>query len=171
MKKSLKIGLPLLLCLVYLLSGCSTDTAEAYEGGPLKIAVMGTIPSHEFNEVRFVNVNIDDLFKAKGQYDALFVTEETFSKTSRDKYIDLYKSLPYPTFFIGLNEPIEAFVSEGFSLSDFEESKSMAFAQGYYKNDKGTKEWTVVPSEPLNSEKDYRSVYVGILKSINNFQY
>ncbi|MFD1737541.1 hypothetical protein ACFSCX_13355 [Bacillus salitolerans] len=170
MKGSIKFGF-LLVLLVYCFSGCVSNKEEYYKGRPLEIAVVGTVPSYNFDGVNFVNVNIDDLFKTYGYYDALFVTEETFSKTSEDKYIDLYRSLPYPTFFIGLNEAIEAFVEEGFSLRDFEESQSVSFAQGYYKYDEGRKYITFVPPEPLETEEDYHSIYIEILYTIDGFQY
>ncbi|AQQ53213.1 hypothetical protein [Planococcus lenghuensis] len=155
-----------IVCLAYLLAGCSTYEAEAYEGAALKIAVAGTAPPYELSEVEFEEVHIDELVEAAGQYDALFIMEETFDQTSQDNYISLYESLPYPTFFIGLDKPIEVFVSEGFSLSDFTEDMSTAFAQGYYKHDSGTLEWTFVPSTP---EEELRSLYVGIFKVIDDF--
>jgi hypothetical protein len=136
---------------------------------PLKIAVVGTGPPYDFENIEWIRVSIDELFDNKGHYDALFIMEETFLKTSQAKYAELYKELPYPSFFIGLNEPYEAFIDEKLTISDFAESGSMAFAQGYFNGEHLTKTWIFVPPTPLKSKHDYRLIYKEIFNSIIDF--
>jgi hypothetical protein len=153
------------------MTACSSDEVNDYAGERLTIAVVGTEPSYDFDNIEFVNVNIDDLFEDKGHYDALFVMEDTFLYTSKAKYAKLYKELPYQTFFIDLNEPYEAFIYEKWTIRDFDDSDSTIFAQGYFKNEKGEKTWTFIPPNPLQSENDYRAIYTRIFNAIMDFRY
>jgi hypothetical protein len=159
-----------------ILVGCSQTNDKSNEPNkiveqPLKIAIVGTEPLYDFENIEWIKVNIDELFDNTGHYDALFVMEETFSKTSQAQYAELYKEFPYPTYFIGLNEPYEVFIDEDLTIADFEESESMAFAQGYFKGEHGEKTWTFVPPQPLKSESDYRSIYKDVFYSIIEFGY
>jgi hypothetical protein len=84
-KRLFVIGL-ILFSFIYIVTGCSSEVEKKYIGQPLKIAVVGTIPPYEFENVEFVAIKIDDLFKSKGHFEALFVMEETFLETSQAKY-------------------------------------------------------------------------------------
>ncbi|MBU8906269.1 hypothetical protein [Desertibacillus haloalkaliphilus] len=169
--KNLIIAILTLLSFIFVVSGCSSEGEAEYAGEPLTIAVVGTEPSYDFDNIQFSKVNIDDLFEEKGRYDALFVMEEMFLETSKSKYAELYKVLPYPTFFIGLNQAYEAFIDDELTILDFEESDSIAFAQGYFKHEQSEEFWTFVPPNPLKSENDYRSIYISIFNTIDEFLY
>lgn len=170
-KKYAQIYLILLLSSIVVITGCTNQKENDYEGGLLRIAVVGTSPTFEHENVQFEEIDIDYLFEEAGAYDALFVMEETFTHTSKGKYAKLYKGLPYPTFFIGLSQPHEAFTDENLTILDFEEGLSQAFAQGYYRNNNGTNTWTFVPSNPLKTKDEYRSMYIKIFNEIDEFRY
>jgi hypothetical protein len=169
--KNLIIATLSLLSFIFVVSGCSSEEEAEYTGEALTIAVVGTEPSYDFDNIQFSKVNIDNLFEEEGHYDALFVMEETFLETSKSKYAELYKVLPYPTFFIGLNQAYEAFIDDELTILDFEESDSTAFAQGYFKHEHSEKFWTFVPPNPLESENDYRSIYIRIFNTVDGVRY
>ncbi|MFE8699711.1 hypothetical protein ACFYKX_03625 [Cytobacillus sp. FJAT-54145] len=165
----MKFKLVVSFLFLFSIVGCSQTSDKLVIERPLKIAVVGTEPSYNFENIKWVNINIDELFENKGNYNALFVMEETFFETSKPKYASLYKELPYPTFFIGLNEPYELFIDENLTISDYKESESVAFAQGYFNSVQGTKTWKFVPHNQLKSESDYRLIYQEIFNTIIEF--
>ncbi|WP_456276402.1 hypothetical protein [Bacillus sp. AK128] len=172
----MKLQYIMVLLTVFLLVGCSQTNDKSHEQNKtleqsLKIAIVGTEPLYDFENIEWIKVNIDELSDNINYYDALFVMEETFSKTSQAKYAELYQELPYPTYFIGLNEPYEVFMDKDITITDLKESESMAFAQGYFKSEQGEKTWTFVPPQPLKSESDFRSIYKDIFHSIIEFGY
>lgn len=63
------------------------------------IGIIGSEPTVTLKNVTFVEADIENIPQ---NIDALFVMEETFDTTLDTRYVDTYKSLSCPIFFIGL---------------------------------------------------------------------
>jgi hypothetical protein len=157
-----------------LLAGCSGPDVNTFnkheEGKSIVIALVGKGPVFSLNKVEFIQVKLDTLLDSNKSFDALFIMEDTFNNTLSLKYKDIYKNLPFPVIFIGLNKPLENFIELDYNYNDFPSSTSHTFAQAFYKTKDGTKHyWRYVPSTPPQNDGDFEKIYYDILKTIDNF--
>ncbi|MFS0782133.1 hypothetical protein [Bacillus sp. 1P06AnD] len=90
------------------LSACtSSPNVELYEGGALRIAVVGKAPevkeeSVKFTEITFEQVTNEDL----KPYDAVFITEKNLFEAAESQYDDVYLHSTIPLFFIGTHNDV-----------------------------------------------------------------
>jgi len=98
-----------------LLAGCSEEIV-AYEGMPLKIAVLGEFQDHYNTNIEIVEITFDALEEAVTdatlQFDALFITPTVFGQASQDEYIQVYKEAIIPIIYYDAAKGHFAFTKE-----------------------------------------------------------
>ncbi|KGX90805.1 hypothetical protein [Pontibacillus marinus] len=174
MKRSI-LGLVLFILGVSLL-GCSSegDAEEqvTYEGPRLKIAVYGEMPAYKFERIQFVQVDREYLFK-KGEdanYDALFVMNNVHEEADTPEFAPVFKSLPYPVFFIDTYAEAYVFLHPNTGLGWVDDpGYNLFFATGSFKDENGTTfNRSITYQHPREEDQDYESLYVQLFKAINS---
>lgn len=166
-----------LTMLILLLSGCTDDAdttskqneektnegrVHEYSGSSLKIAVVGDIEKlAKFKEVSYQDRTLEYLSTNKEEdFDALIITSSAFEDADKEKYVQYFKKVKYPVFFLGTeNISLAAFINENTTLQQANVNKS-AYAQGYVNIDKDNEEqkykmWNFnLPDNPKESDKN-----------------
>lgn len=98
-----------------LLSGCSEEIV-AYNGNPLKIAVLGEFHDNYNTNIEIVEITFETLEEAVTNpnlnFNALFITPTAFEQASRDEYIKTYESSLVPIVYYGAAKGHFAFTKE-----------------------------------------------------------
>lgn len=98
-----------------LLAGCSEEIV-AYEGMPLKIAVLGEFYDSYNTNIDIVEITFETLEEAVTnpalEYDALFITPTVFGQASQDEYIKIYEDAQIPIIYYGTAKGHFAFTKE-----------------------------------------------------------
>ena len=98
-----------------LLTGCSEETV-AYNGMPLRIAVLGEFHDQYNSNIEIVEITFDELEEAVTnpalEYDALFITPTVFGQASRDEYIKTYEDALIPIVYYDAAKGHFAFTKE-----------------------------------------------------------
>lgn len=98
-----------------LLAGCS-DEIVAYEGMPLKIAVLGEFQDHYNTNIEIVEITFEAIEEVVTdstlQFDALFITPTVFGQASRDEYIMIYEEAIIPIVYYDSAKGHFAFTKE-----------------------------------------------------------
>lgn len=98
-----------------LLAGCSEEIV-AYEGMPLKIAVLGEFQDHYNTNIEIVEITFEAIEEAVTdstlQFDALFITPTVFGQASRDEYIKVYEDAIIPIVYYDAAKGHFAFTKE-----------------------------------------------------------
>ncbi|MER2153668.1 MAG: hypothetical protein ABS917_05740 [Solibacillus sp.] len=98
-----------------LLAGCS-DEIVAYEGMPLKIAVLGEFQDHYNTNIEIVSITFEAIEEVVTdstlQFDALFITPTEFGQASRDEYIKIYEEAIIPIVYYDAAKGHFAFTKE-----------------------------------------------------------
>lgn len=113
----------LLASLLFLIVGCSPKPEfELYEGKELSIAVLGSKPEVEeeqvdFQEITFEEFNTEELNK----YDAVFIMKENLSQAAESQYAPIYSETHIPFFFIENNKDAYPFIDADLAYEDARE--------------------------------------------------
>ena len=98
-----------------LLAGCSEEIV-AYEGMPLKIAVLGEFQDHYNTNIEIVEITFEAIEEVVTdstlQFDALFITPTEFGQASRDEYIKIYEEAIIPIVYYDAAKGHFAFTKE-----------------------------------------------------------
>ncbi|MEK5079056.1 hypothetical protein MKX73_08975 [Solibacillus sp. FSL W7-1436] len=98
-----------------LLAGCSKEIV-AYDGKPLKIAVLGEFHDQYNTNIEIVEITFEALEEAVTdstlQFDALFITPTAFGQASRDEYIKVYEGSIIPIVYYEAAKGHFAFTKE-----------------------------------------------------------
>lgn len=98
-----------------LLAGCSEEIV-AYNGMPLKIAVLGEFHDNYNKNIEIVEITFEALEEAVTDpfldYDALFITPTVFGQASRDEYIKTYEDALIPIVYYDAAKGHFAFTKE-----------------------------------------------------------
>lgn len=83
--------------------GCSQiNNDKLYKGRSLDIAIIGEVVKINNDRIDFVNMELSDLDnieKIKDK-DAIFITKDNLDKASERQYVELYRKIEKPIFFI-----------------------------------------------------------------------
>lgn len=160
----------IIFMLISLMSGgCSVrniDKTPEYQGGRLKIGIIGDIPKVRESQVRFEVIDFDTLKENNfdSEYDAVFITKENLSEASEPEYSSIYKTATIPFYFIE-NEKFDAsFTEEELLYEDIPDSKDGMYITGllYSKN----KAWGYGLYNDTKSEANIKGVYSRVFEDI-----
>lgn len=175
-----KIFFVLMLVLITI-SGCNKDgvTTEVFEGTDLKIAIVGEKPKIQEKSVDFSVLKLEEIKenpkRISKDYDAIFIMSEKFSEADDDIYVETYKELTIPTFFIGTTKLHLPFVNEDVTYENSPKVEGeTAYVAGYlyqgtvdeYKDDV----WKFYLNKDIKSEANVQSIYTDIFKVIDNLK-
>lgn len=169
------------LSVLLLITGCSSNTAkEDTITTNLKIATIGAPPSLNADQVKFENIQLENLKKTtdniSGNYNAVFIMPEFLSPASADKYISAYEELKIPIFFIESKKDELPFINEDVSYENAPVvNSSNNFATGYLNKSSNQKEvsyviWKYQLSKNVNKKDAIQKVYTQIFETISDVQ-
>lgn len=157
-------------------SGCSTNNQELYKGDTLKIAVVGDIPKSEEENIFFSNITFEDLetniVSVNSDNDAVFIMPEKLVEASDNKYVEVYKQLNIPTFFIGTTKAHIPFIFDSVTYNDAPDVSPKSYAAGYLydpENELG-ETWRFTKEKDNKekiTEKEIKKIYSEIFNKIS----
>lgn len=147
--------------------------AEEYTGEILNIKTIGEVPKIEAENIIFTKMTFND-FQENPSFadsDAVFVMPEHLEEASKDKYIELYKEMNIPIFFIGTTKSHIPFVFDDATYDDVADVSPVSYAAGYlYDHENELGETWVFPKESTDEEeitdKEIREIYTEIFTTI-----
>lgn len=177
MKNRTWINLLQTISLCFFLIGCSDEapqeSADSYiDPHPLTIGVVGNPPKVNETRVQFKKVDLKELNQnIDHSIDALFIMPEHLKEAGEPQYADLYKKLPYPTFFIGSKKMHTAFTEKDVSYDTAFTGDSLAYTRGFVQLENGQpKVWEFGLYNDEVNEKSIKEMYTRIFKAIIKFK-
>lgn len=160
------------------ITGCNDTDAVAYEGESLRIDVIGEMPIVQeetivFTPVEFTELERDD-FSNSINGDALFIMPEQLVEASNDNFIEKYKELNRPIFFIGTTKGHIPFIFEDADYEGTADVFPKSYAAGYlYDSYNQTEQTWVFTSEDEKelTEQDIQAIYSDIFRTIDGLVY
>ncbi|MEI8217209.1 MAG: transcription elongation factor GreAB [Eubacteriales bacterium] len=145
--------------------------AALYTKEPLKIGIIGDIPSInekiiEFDQIQFEDIENDD-FNSK--YDAILISKDNLSEAAQDKYAKVYKAAEIPFFFIGSIKGTAPFTEVNLSYEDAPLMSANTLFEGIAYTTKGGASWTSTTNVPNPSME--KNNYTNIFQTIYNNKY
>ncbi|WP_147533373.1 hypothetical protein [Bacillus marasmi] len=155
--------------LFVILSACSQNPNELYEGKALRIAVVGEPPVIIEEQVRFSKITFDELAnKELNSFDAVFVMGENLRQASERQYADVYLNSKIPFFFVSAKSHIPFTVKE----TEFDDSWMWTpgenYAAGVLKSQEGDslQDWGFGLYNDEKTEEHIKEMYSRIFKKI-----
>ena len=149
MKSKLKILIPIMIIVVVFLlaNNSKADPIQdqmLYTNEPLKIGIIGEIPTIRedmiaFQQMQFKDLENDD-FNSK--YDAVIITKDNLSEAAQDKYAKVYRDSKIPFFFIGTTKGTNPFSEENLSYEGAGFVADNVSFEGYLYKDKVNMGWS-----------------------------
>jgi hypothetical protein len=158
----MKRFLYIFMALLMIIFGCSVKNEEQTStkelSKELSIGVVGAPPSLKRPNVSFRTLSLREV-KSNERIDALFIMPEHLEEAAQPEYADLYKSLPYPTFWIDSQKPYYAFTDAEFTYENapgsFED-----YAYGYLNLDKNQiKGWAIKLKNNKKTKENIEEAY------------
>ncbi|MGP4062892.1 hypothetical protein [Halobacillus sp. H74] len=156
-----------------LVAACSEDNVKykKYDGAPLNIAVVGESPDIDNELINFIDFQMKEVGAntVSNEYDSIFVMPDEFEEASKDKYVQLYKELTIPIFFIDSSKRALPFVREGMNYETAPEINNPYFATGYLytggERDRADK-WQISLYNDVRNENNIQAAYALIFSKI-----
>jgi hypothetical protein len=128
------------------------------------IGIIGSEPTVPLKNITFVEADLENISR---NIDALFVMEETFDTTLDTRYVDTYKSLGCPIFFIGLNQTLNGYID--LKQEIHKSLSSQAILQYYYHKPIGINNFGAIvpPNDSYTEEQMYQDI-LRIIVEIRN---
>lgn len=120
-----------------LVSGC-TDAETDYTGKELRLAAIGADIEIEAKQVTWDEVTLDQLTeKTIAQYDGVVIGKEQLQEASADEWVEFYRTVHTPIFFIGSEKGITPFLEKGLAYDDeaYQPELPEAYAVGFLKTE------------------------------------
>jgi hypothetical protein len=106
--------------LIFLIAACSPNPEfELYEGKELSIAVLGTKPEVEEEQVDFQEITFDEFTtEVLNKFDAVFIMKENLEEAAESQYAPIYSDTHIPFFFIENNKDEYPFIDADLAYED-----------------------------------------------------
>jgi hypothetical protein len=163
----------------FFVSGCSAASHELYEGDALNIGVIGDSPKVAEENIFFSDLTFEaienDTRTVSANHDALFIMHEKLDAADAEKYVEVYKQLNIPTFFIGTTKAHIPFVFEDATYSKVTDVSPKTYAAGYlydHGNNLG-EQWRFTKeddNEEKITEEEINEIYSEIFRTISTIK-
>lgn len=170
MKKTLLI----FLLAVLTLSGCTTQylakaKSPVYTGRDLEIGIIGKKPRVKEGNVKFTTISFEKLEDTKSiskSFDAVFIMQKHLKQADKEKYVNTYKELSIPIFFVQTTKGFLPFVVEGMSYKDAPDI-SDSYIAGYMQKTKDQYiNWGFGLENGVENGSSVNEIYIRVLKTI-----
>jgi hypothetical protein len=161
-----KIGF---ILIVFLLTACSSALDVKYEGRPLTIGVIGTIPPIENDLIEWKTYSLETMVTNDTNVDGWIVTEEWFEEASEPTYASQFQQLTKPIFFIGIAPyHYSIFLEEQTTLENGYKNEHLPYIQGFVWLPDGTrKDMGVRLNEYMSEQNALEEMYEGVITLIS----
>lgn len=171
MKK--KWAFPMILILIFYISGCSENKSDIYAGETLQIMTIGNAPKIKEENILFTSMTLEDLEQSVSSVDgdAVFIMPENLVEASMDKYVDLYKQLNVPVFFIGTTKAHIPFVFDNVEYDEVADVSPVSYAAGYLYNQRNElgETWRFTKESSTDekiTDKEINKIYIDIFNTV-----
>lgn len=172
----------ILFSVLLLLSACTDNSSvrDVYDGKSLNIGYLGDKPDFEVEDVKFEEIQINEIDPNKykenakylsEEYDALWVTPSMFDELSDDQYATFFRELNIPTAFIDSNKRHYPFVTKDLSYDtsfDLDNGSHSTLYLNYGGVDDREEAWFFYLNNSNGNKKDLKEVYKEILYQIED---
>lgn len=174
MKKILLI----FLLIVMTLSGCASEYSSevkpsVYKGENLDIGVIGSSPDIEEASVKFTTISFEDLEDTKStseRFDGIFIMQNHLKQADEEKYINVYKEMTIPIFFVQTTKGFLPFVLEDLSYEDAPDIPDSYIAGYLQKTQDEYMYWGFGLNNGIENESSIKEVYTRVLKTIETLE-
>lgn len=160
--------------------GCSNinfDNPNTIEVTPsdayLTIGVIGASPEVNEKNIIFKPYSVEQLDEnVDPTLDALFVMPEHLEEAAEPEFAQLYRRLPYPTFFIGSEKLAYAFTEEDVTYETAFSGDKLMYTRGVFFNpDTETYQgWEFGLYNDVRNEKNIKAMYTQVFETISNLE-
>lgn len=166
------------LLTVMALSGCTSQSSSevkptVYEGRNLVIGVIGSNPEIKEENIEFTATSFEDLEDTKStseSFDAIFIMHDYLKQADEEKYVDVYRKLSIPTFFVQSTKGYLPFVLEDLSYEDAPEIYD-SYISGYLQQSQdGHLYWGFDLIDGVENESNVNEMYTRVFKTIENLE-
>jgi len=147
----------ILMIIVGILTACSKSQPEStqyhiYTERALRIGVVGKIPEIREEQVKFEQIQFNDLKKNAfaSQYDAVFIVQDNINDSVPAKYTTFCKESEIPFFFINMEHS----------------SEDLTYAMGFLYKDDSFNSWGYGLYKNIENEANIKIVYSQIFGTI-----
>ena len=143
----------------------------------MRIGIVGKTPEVEEKNIMFSELTFEqlenDLFSINTHHDALFIMPEKLSEVDAEQYVEIYKQLNIPTFFIGTTKAHIPFIFEEAIYSKVSDVSPKTYAARYLydKNSNVGQHWRFYKEndgEEKITDKEIKIIYSEIFSTINS---
>ena len=174
MKKILLI----FLLIVMTLSGCTSEYSSevkptVYKGKNLDIGVIGSSPDIEEASVKFTTISFEDLEDTKStseRFDGIFIMQNHLKQADEEKYINVYKEMTIPIFFVGTTKGFLPFVLEDLTYEDAPDIPDSYIAGYLQKTQDEYMYWGFGLNDGVENESSIKEIYTRVLKTIETLE-
>jgi len=177
-KKIILLFLQILLLSIII--GCSNTNFEdqnTIEITPsdayLTIGVIGAPPEINEKNITFKPYSLEQLDENNDPtLDALFVMPEHLEEAAEPEFAQLYRRLPYPTFFIGSEKLAYAFTEIDVTYETAFTGDKLMYTRGVFFNpDTETYQgWEFGLYNDVKNEKNIKEMYTRVFETISNLE-
>lgn len=166
----------LFIIIIFLLTifGCSnTDKSNTIDVTPsnanLTIGVVGNFPKVNEKNITFKQYKLEQLNeKIDPNLDALFIMPDHLKEAAEPQFAELYKKLPYPTFFIGSESPVYAYINEDVTYETAYSGNTQMYTRGYFNLDNEKYlGWEFGLYNDVKNEENIKAMYTDVFETIN----
>ncbi|UQW97648.1 hypothetical protein M2M59_01180 [Rummeliibacillus sp. G93] len=167
--------------MVVLLGGCNIENSKTdmFSGKELHIGVIGDIPEVFEKNIEFETISLKALKNRTNslskKFDAIFIMPKFLSDAANDQYVESYKRLTIPTFFIQSTKAHVPFVNKDVTYDSAPTSTIGGpndYATGYLftgsPKEYSDETWRYAMTEGANKEMEIKNVYSRIFKTIDS---
>jgi len=140
----------------------------------LTIGVIGTSPEVNEKNITFKPYSLEQLDEnIDPTLDALFVMPEHLEEAAEPEFAQLYRRLPYPTFFIGSEKLAYAFTEEDVTYETAFTGDKLMYTRGVFFNpDSETYQgWEFGLYNDVRNEKNIKAMYTQVFETISNLSF
>lgn len=150
--------------------------ADEYSGELLNITTIGNAPEIDAENILFTKMTFNDFEEnpAPIDSDAVFIMPEHLGEASKDEYVELYKEMNIPVFFIGTTKSHIPFFLEDATYEDTADVSPTSYAAGYlYDHENELGETWIFPKESIDDEitdQEIDEIYTEIFETVEDIK-
>jgi|GEM_PF-1966666 len=141
--------------------------SETYKGPSLTVGVVGQTPDIREEQVSFKKINMSDLNNEDliKTYDAVFISHPYLITASEKEYVELYKNIDKPVFFIDVDTSLTPFTIDSYTFSDGLYVDN--YIVGLYYDEHQMKDWKFKLKFNIENRQNIEDIYSRVFESID----
>lgn len=167
----------LLIGVVLLLASCNeVKEPHIYNGKELTVGVIGSAPEINNKKIKFKEITLNNLksdINTKN-LDGIIIMKEYLKEADDDQYVESYRALTIPVFFMQSTKAHIPFTNEGItydSLPDVQESYATGYLRTKEDGESVEQTWRYQLKDNKENKDNIQNIYTQIFKTIESVTY